>query len=186
MKKDCVLADAAVRLTSRLVNCRGCIECCVKGGLVYVREDEVARLRECNVPLVTVRGVTVIKRHADGSCPMLDRLGKRCSIYESRPLCCRLFPLDVLLVEGQLVWGMSNQCPNERRHVSKVQGVSSEIGEGTVRLLAEALEAYAGPGELSYFREKEEVLLSVEMLEEDEHHWTIVRKCNEAADLPAS
>jgi hypothetical protein len=46
--------------------------------------------------LVILEGLTRRKRplpppRADGACPFLDGTGKRCSIYEERPLGCRTF-----------------------------------------------------------------------------------------------
>ena len=114
MKALPILSTQAGRTSARLVKCGGCTACCERGGPVYVREEEVEGLRELGVPIVTTGGVAYIRRLADGSCPMLDRVGKRCRIYEKRPQCCRLFPLDVLVIDGRLQWAISDLCPESR------------------------------------------------------------------------
>src|SRR5438105_6059641 len=107
-----ILNHAAETASKRLVNCKGCTVCCERGGLVFLEEDEVAGLNDLEVPILRVNGVPFIKRLADGSCPMLDKGRRECTIYEDRPLCCRLFPIDGLRVEGRLRWGVSDICPD--------------------------------------------------------------------------
>src|SRR3989442_16016557 len=107
MKSLPILSERASLASSRLVNCKGCTSCCERGGLVFVRDEEVTALRRIGVPIITIGHVAFIKRLPDGSCPMLDRKDKKCSIYEDRPQCCRLFPLDVLTMGGELKWALS-------------------------------------------------------------------------------
>jgi uncharacterized cysteine cluster protein YcgN (CxxCxxCC family) len=40
----------------------------------------------------------------DGSCIFFDDKLGRCGVYDYRPLDCRLFPLDITLIDGQYHW----------------------------------------------------------------------------------
>lgn len=71
-------------------SCPGTAECCqlqVTKRLPWLWPSEwavlEARLRRDGRPLPLAR--------ADGGCPLLDATGKRCTVYEDRPLGCRTF-----------------------------------------------------------------------------------------------
>lgn len=172
-----ILSKRATVASSRLVNCKGCTVCCERGGLVYVGHDEVAGLKRLLVPLVAIDGVTFIKRLPDGSCPMLDRSGKKCSIYENRPLCCRLFPLDVLSISGRLQWALSTQCPEDRKLFTTSQGIGSRLGFGSVALIASMLDNSLNEGDAAYIARKEQVSARVEILDSNQNGWTPIAEC---------
>ena len=46
--------------------------------------------------------VLSLRAHEDGGCRFYER--GRCQIYEVRPLDCRLFPLDIFRIDGELCW----------------------------------------------------------------------------------
>ena len=57
----------------------------------------------------------------------------RCSIYDSRPVDCRMYPFDICLDEtGALVWVLHEAtCPipvDARSYLNKVQSLASELG----------------------------------------------------------
>ena len=172
-----ILAERSAVASSRLANCRGCTSCCERGGLVYVKDDEREALSRLDVPMINISGVTFIKRLADGTCPMLDRVGKQCSIYEDRPLCCRLFPLDILSIDRKLQWAVSNQCPEERKLFSTVQGPRSPIGLGSVQLIASVLGASVTAADLGYFARKEVVSSKLDVLDMQQNSWTALAEC---------
>jgi Fe-S-cluster containining protein len=178
-----VLSTQATMTSSRLVNCKGCTVCCEGGGMVYVRADEIPRLKSLDVPLVTIDGVSFIKRLPDGSCPMLDRQKKNCSIYEDRPLCCRLFPLDVLASSGGLTWAVSNECPDDRKLFSGLQGRDSRLGFGTVSLMASMLDGSLKEDDIDYFRRKEQVSGRVDILDSDPNEWKHLVECAKSVSL---
>lgn len=175
-----VLSTKATAASSRLVNCKGCTVCCESGGMVYVRNDEIPRLKNLNVPLVTIDGISFIKRLPDGSCPMLDRQRNNCSIYEDRPLCCRLFPLDVLERNGRLTWAVSNECPDDRRLFARLQGRDSRLGFGTVSLMASMLDDSLKEDDVAYFIRKEQVSVRVDILDGDLNEWTHLVECTKS------
>jgi len=177
MRELPVLSAKATAASARLVNCNGCTVCCESGGMVYVRDEEVPQLRSLKVPLVAIDGVTFIKRLPDGSCPMLDRRGNNCSIYENRPLCCRLFPLDVLGRNGRLTWAVSNECPEDRRLFAGLQGRDSRLGFGTVSIMASMLDDSLKEDDAAYFKRKEEVSVRVDILDGEPTGWTHLVEC---------
>ncbi len=172
-----ILSVQGAAVSAKLVNCNSCTACCEKGGLVYIENEEVHRLASLGVPIVTVDGVTFIKRMADGSCPMLDRERKKCSIYENRPLCCRLFPLDVLSINGKLQWAISNDCPEDRKLFTNLQSSSSDIGFGSMSIMARGLDALLSKQDIAYFFQKEETCMKVEFLETSQYDWTSLADC---------
>lgn len=166
-----VLGERAETASTQLVDCAGCTKCCEHGGLVYVRPDEVNELKRLDVPLVAIDGINFIKRQPDGACPMLDRAQKRCSIYSSRPLCCRLFPLDVISLHGQLRWAVSKLCPDERRTFSDSHVTDRRLGPASVGMIAEALTESFAKEDGPFFEEKERVASEVDVLDDDAHQW---------------
>jgi Fe-S-cluster containining protein len=78
--------------------CSDCGEWCCYGEKIYFSTAERARL-----------GFAEHKSRDDGSCQFL--VNGLCSIYESRPLECRIFPFDFEEVDGQLDWIIWEQCP---------------------------------------------------------------------------
>jgi uncharacterized protein len=172
-----ILYDRAEIATSKLVDCRGCTSCCEKGGLVYVRDDELPRLKKKSVPIVAIDGLSFIRRKKDGSCPMLDRTNQKCSIYADRPLCCRLFPLDVLAAAGRLKWAISGLCPERRKYFGEAEGCGSKMGGASLNYVASSLNSFIEGADRTFFRKKELVSDKVEILEQTDHQWTILSDC---------
>lgn len=174
MKSLPILQDRAALASGRIVNCKGCTGCCEQGGLVYVRDDEVEPLKKLGVPIITVGGIAFIQRLPDGACPMLDRAAKQCSIYEQRPLCCRLFPLDVLTINGNLNWALSTHCPEDRKRLEASQKRNSFVGSGSIGRIASTLETCIDEDDVAYFEKKERVSARIEVLEDDQNGWISV------------
>ena len=157
--------------TRTLVDCKGCIRCC-EHGLVYVVDDERERLINLGVPLVSASGVSFIQRRSDGSCPMLDREGKRCTIYEDRPLCCRLFPLDLFAFEGELGWAVADKCPEDRKFFEASGASHFRLGGRAIREIAAALDGRMDDDLREFFRRKERAAARVEVIEVEDDGWT--------------
>jgi Fe-S-cluster containining protein len=174
MKTSMTLAEQAVRISSKLVNCRGCTICCEQGGLVYVLDKEADSLSSLGVPLLTLDGARFIQRLQDGSCPMLDRKRRKCSIYSDRPLCCRLYPLDALSTDGRLHWAVATLCPKDRRHFETRQGPKARIGSGAIARIASYLDAFLEDEDVVYLERKERVLSGAELLDEDKNGWIVL------------
>lgn len=170
MSSLCELYRHAAAVSSELVTCRGCTKCC-ESGLVYVREEEAESLRALGVPIVELDGVLFIESRADGSCPMLDRERKCCSIYEDRPLCCRLFPIDILKLNGKMSWAVSSQCPPERRAFSCIDEPEGTLGYGSIGTIVKTLEDRFGREDRAFFTEKEVAGEGTDLLERDLDNW---------------
>jgi Fe-S-cluster containining protein len=170
-----VLSEQAASTSSALVRCAGCTKCCESGGPVYVQDGEVEHLLDLGVPLVQLDGVHFIKRLPDGACPMLDRRSKKCVIYATRPLCCRLFPFDIFSVASELRWAFYLDCPDDRKSFSESQGLGSPLGLGTIGRLASILESAVSDDTFEFFRRKERAAKNSGILEEDQKGvWKVI------------
>ena len=79
--------------------CLDCAQCCE---MPWVAEGEATTL-----PTETSAGV----RFGGSDCGRCSALhGRLCSIYESRPLDCRLFPLDIVEHKGEYWWCIFLNC----------------------------------------------------------------------------
>ncbi len=88
--------------------CEGCGECC---HMPWVMDEEPVT----GVPIEVEQGARFI-----GGCGQCAaKVGTRCGIYTSRPLDCRLFPLDIVEHEGAYWWCIFQTC----RHPSELAGV---------------------------------------------------------------
>ncbi|MGA9363625.1 MAG: YkgJ family cysteine cluster protein [Bacteroidota bacterium] len=152
-------------VSTRLVNCRGCTKCCEKG-IAYVLPQEVPSLEALAVPLVEIDGVHFIKRRDDGSCSMLDKEAKRCTIYENRPMCCRAFPLDVFSRNGSLEWGVYTYCPPDRVLPIVERNGKAELDLEVVGYLASSLEKHLNPSVLEFLDVEDKVAAQIEILDE--------------------
>lgn len=89
----------------------GCHACCV-GTEMPLREEDIARLESLGYArgdfVRFVDGVPVLATREDGSCVFLGEDGL-CTVYESRPEGCRLYPLVWHLDEGRAV--LDPDCP---------------------------------------------------------------------------
>lgn len=71
-------------------SCPASAECCqlgATGKLPWLFFSEWRRLLEA----LAAQGRTLPEPRADGGCPFLEPGGKRCSVYEARPVACRTF-----------------------------------------------------------------------------------------------
>jgi Fe-S-cluster containining protein len=95
---------------------------------------------------------------------MLDEETGLCTIYEQRPLSCKLFPLDIFAFgPGKAEWVLFNFCPSEHRNFAHpkpgqpsefelaltiVGGLEKEFSD---EILREIKEATVAVGELDIF-----------------------------------
>lgn len=155
-------------------DCRDCQDPdCI--GYVWLLKKEAERLYERGVPLVQVNnGPTFIhsfpvtpKGQPDLSvryppCSQLCADSRRCSIYQDRPLVCRLYPLGLeTKADGTIVWALHRDClyirrmeergtlPNFERRARNI------INNLSLRLLEEIVETYRAVDEISSFPEGE-------------------------------
>lgn len=152
---------------------RDCFECrdpdCM--GYVWLIKSEAERLYERGVPLVQInRGPTFIHSfplEKDGApdvsvryppCSQLCTDSRRCSIYEDRPLVCRLYPLGLETTEyGKIVWGIHLDCLHIRRMEERGQLPAFEgrvlqlLERISPELIEEIVTTYRAVHEISVF-----------------------------------
>jgi len=106
-----------VRLLTSQSECMACRLCEENVGLVYAFRLELDQIRTHKPPLsVTSTGVTYLKRTQDGWCPCFDPTTNKCRIYHDRPLCCRIYPLDLMRLNGDVWWVLHSECPIFQRY----------------------------------------------------------------------
>jgi Fe-S-cluster containining protein len=167
------LSQAVERTAQKLVNCAGCTKCCEKG-IAYVLPEEQSRLESMDVPLIEIDGVSFIKRKNDGSCSMLDKENRRCSIYEDRPLCCRAFPLDIFSRRGHLEWGVYTYCPTDRLIPITRAGNKVALDHDVAVYLTSALEKHLTQDVLRFVEREDKIVSQVEILDEHKNDYVIL------------
>jgi Fe-S-cluster containining protein len=97
--------------------CRTCRRCEQDVGLVYLLNSEAAIGRRNSLPVLSVgRNAHYLSRTPHGWCSCYDPETNQCRIYAQRPLCCRLYPLDLTTFEGEPWWVAHKDCPITRRY----------------------------------------------------------------------
>jgi len=155
-------------------DCRDCqdLDCM---GYVWLLKKEAERLYERGVSLVQVNnGPTFIhsfpatnKGQPDLSfryppCSQLCTDSRRCSIYEDRPLVCRLYPLGLeTKADGTIVWALHRDCLHIRRMEERStlpnfkHRVRNVINNLSPKLLEEVVETYRAVDAISSFPDGE-------------------------------
>src|SRR5581483_798372 len=96
--------------------CQSCRLCEEHVGLVYLLGDEAVKANEHSLPIITSsQGVQYLSRTRDGWCSSFDPNTNMCRMYADRPLCCRLYPLDLMQLEGAVWWVIHAECPIAQR-----------------------------------------------------------------------
>ena len=77
-------------------------------------------------------------------CHFYDQPSRKCGIYESRPIDCRLFPLDIIKIQQTFAWIMYSSCPVETPLLmaAALEMVASAV-EKLLPLLANDIAIYA-------------------------------------------
>jgi Fe-S-cluster containining protein len=167
------LRAAIERALSKLVSCEGCTKCCEKG-IAYVLPEEKEHLELLGVPLIEIDGIYFIKRKKDGSCSMLDKENRQCSIYSDRPMCCRAFPLDVFSRRGRLEWGIYTYCPTDRLVTITGNNRKASVDFDVVCHLASSLEKHITEDVLDFLEREDRIVAKVELLDEHRNDFKIL------------
>ncbi len=168
------LIDAIDNASSKLVSCQGCTKCCEKG-IAYVLPEEKDHLQSIDVPLIEIDGINFIKRKSDGSCTMLDKEKKRCSIYENRPLCCRAFPLDIFSRHGKLEWAVYTYCPTDRVIPIIMKEGNAEVDFNRISELTTSIEHNLTPEVIKFIVKEDKVAAQVEILDDFKDDYKILK-----------
>jgi Fe-S-cluster containining protein len=95
--------------------CKTCRLCEDNIGLVYVFNKESKKIGQEHATS-TSSGLNFFVRTHDGHCPYFNIELGECGIYENRPLCCRIYPLDLLFEDGEYWWIAYSDCPIFKRY----------------------------------------------------------------------
>jgi len=106
----------------------------------------------------------MIKRNNDGSCPMLDKENKKCTIYNNRPYCCRAFPIDIFSRNNVLEWGIYTYCPNDRIDSNIIQKDNS-INHGILRTMIARYEQFLSKDDIDFFNNEDKICAKCEILD---------------------
>ncbi|HEV2962479.1 MAG TPA: YkgJ family cysteine cluster protein [Candidatus Angelobacter sp.] len=111
---------AIVEPLSSQPECLTCDLCERNVGLVYLINDESSRIKKDGHQVArTSEGVEYLSRSQSKKsatwCSCFDTAKNQCSIYPIRPLCCRLYPLDLMKIDGELWWIVHAECPIAER-----------------------------------------------------------------------
>lgn len=119
------LAPVERAIQSKMVHCDGCVHCCNTTGLIWVLPSEAESMKALGFSLgLSQNGELFYVSRQTPNCQMLDLVKRRCTIYQERPFCCRLFPLDIRCYPGGVPkWILFNTCPDKRMSNSNVPGV---------------------------------------------------------------
>src|SRR5688572_22740040 len=96
--------------------CRTCNLCEKNVGLVYLIGDEPSKLAGAGMSVAELGdGSAYLSRSQLDSgaswCSCFVVGTNECGIYAVRPLCCRLYPLDLMNLDGELWWIVHAECP---------------------------------------------------------------------------
>lgn len=167
------LRSSLERAAKLVVSCKDCTSCC-ENGLVYLFDEEVPIMKELDVPLVSIKGVNYIQRKNGGSCPMINGHNQGCKIYENRPLCCRLYPLDVFNRNGKLEWGLYTFCPKKNQMFDILVTGEGALNHGVVLQSLQMIENTLGIERLKYLAYEDLVSAEYELLDSFRNDYVIL------------
>ena len=162
--------------SNRIVSCNGCVECCKTGGIVYVLPEEVQKLKEIGTNIIEIDGLNLIKRTHKGYCSMLDIQHNRCTIYEDRPLACRLFPLDVFYRNGVLEWGVYDYCPEDNIKPIITDGSNPRLDLFCLELIVSQIEKRIPLNVLNLLKNSDRTIARIELLDHHKDDFVIIDK----------
>ena len=169
------LLNKTDKISGNLVSCNGCVKCC-SAGIAYVLPEEKERLRKIDIPLIDIDGISYIKREYDGSCSMLDKQHGRCSIYDYRPLCCHLFPLDIFNRYGTNgpTWGVYDYCPTENvKPIIQKEG-QAELDLFMIEFMAHSIEKEMPKRVLEFLLKEDKVTSEIEILDDGHDRFQVL------------
>ncbi len=152
-------------------DCRGCQDPdCM--GYIWLLKKEAERLYERGVPLVQINnGPTFIHSFPETTqgqpdlsaryppCSQLCTDGRKCNIYEDRPLACHIYPIGLETKScGRIMWALHRDCLyirklEERGLLSDFEHRARDIINNlSPQLLEEIIETYRAVDAISSFR----------------------------------
>lgn len=104
-----------VKFLSNQEECKTCRLCEDNIGLVYVFNTESKKIGHEHT-ISTSSGLNFFVRTHDNHCPYFNQESGKCGIYEDRPLCCRIYPLDIYFDGIEYWWIAYSDCPIFKRY----------------------------------------------------------------------
>lgn len=155
--------------------CQSCRLCEEHVGLVYAFRVEAESLERKGVTVSkTSEGVAYVGRTSAGWCSCYNVGGNGCTIYSDRPLCCRLYPLDLMEIEGELWWVVHEECPISQRY-------KRDRREDVLRSLTVRLEASFSKEELEEWLQEDTMSQRIEAFLGDESRIRPLRRLGESS-----
>lgn len=159
----------AIRSLGGQPECTSCRRCEENVGLVYLLEDEAQQAKRRTLPVISVgKEAHYFSRTSHGWCPCFNPESNTCEIYNDRPLCCRLYPLDLGIYRGEAWWVLHGECPIAQRWVR-------ERYLDAVATLLEHVEDLLDPSILRNWISQEKTSVVIESLELEELHLIRIR-----------
>ena len=121
--------------------CRYCLRCCIDTEMILIKSDieRISRYGYDPKYFAEKRGRFIKLKNVDIHCVFLDPQSRRCTIYEIRPLGCKLYPL--IYVEGMGV-ALDSECPLSHYWMKRCDAL--EIGLNQLEQFLLRLEAEYG------------------------------------------
>src|SRR3954447_23578422 len=92
---------SSLTVLSSQPECKSCRLCEEHVGLVYLLGREAASVTQHGLRVLQAGdGVEYLERKPTGWCSAFDSRSNTCTIYSDRPLCCRIYPLDLMKLDG--------------------------------------------------------------------------------------
>lgn len=101
--------------------CKGCSECCKTPWLLSEEIEKLNPKEKQN--LYSINETSFIK--SNPKCAF-EKNGS-CMIYNHRPLDCRLFPMDLIEIDGEFWWCVFKSCKKHHTLAKKIQLIIPEL-----------------------------------------------------------
>jgi Fe-S-cluster containining protein len=150
--------------------CSTCRLCEEHVGLVYLMSAEATRDRRKGLPVLSVdASAHYYPRTRDGWCSCFDPATNTCRVYAERPLCCRLYPLDLVSIEGEVWWVVHRECPIAQRFTRQRQ-------LDVLAAVTRRIEPLLGDEDLADWIRQDRVSAAIEYLDHEEMSLTPLRR----------
>jgi Fe-S-cluster containining protein len=148
-------------IINKVVKCDNCHSCC-KHSSGFVLSHEVERLKKLKVPLQKVGNIHFMALNPDGTCPNLNDQNK-CSMYEDRPIACRMFPLNLMDRQDFIKkWVFFSFCPTENQLLMDASGY---VSNRLILMTTHELEKCFNRQEIEEMLEADRMVSQVDYLE---------------------
>lgn len=158
--------------------CETCRLCERNVGLVYVLGNEASKAQHHGLPILTTsQGVQYLGRTRDGWCCSFDPTTNTCRMYSDRPLCCRIYPLDLMRLNDTVWWVIHSECPIAQRF-------KQERRLGVLAAMTYAMEGALSDEQLQHWLTQDKTSQAIEAFAFDESEVIRLRRFGEPLTVP--